>query len=249
VRGKDIKPATKNQRLAILSSFYEYAKGKKLLKHNPIDDVERSKVQAYAGARALDLEMIQDGMARIDRETQQGKRDYALLATLLQTGRRVQEVATLQLQHVTMRGAKLVLSFEHCKGDKQMRDALAIPVSAALLTWLKCWYGPDVQIGTPGDARPVWVSLAQGGRAGKSYGQALGSQAIADVCAKYLGTGHVHATRHTFAHTMQEAGASPSEIQARLGHESLATTGRYLAQLRQEDNKHGEQLAAMMGIF
>src|SRR6266700_2906666 len=199
--GRQVKASTHNQRLAILSSFYEYAKGKRLVKHNPIVGVKRGKVQAYAGARALAPETVQGGLWRIDRESHEGKRDYALLATLLQTGQHVQEVATLQLQHVTLKGAKVVLSFEHCKGDKQTRDALPIPVSAALLIWLTCWYGPTLQIGTSGDERPVWVSLAQGGRAGKSYGQALGIQAIEDVSKKYLGR-HVYATRHTFAQTM-----------------------------------------------
>jgi integrase len=84
--------------------------------------------------------------------------------------------------------------------------------------------------------------------AGKSYGQVLGTQAIADICQKHLGTSKVHAMRHTFAHTMEAAGASVSEIQARLGHESLATTGRYLAQLKQDENKHGDVITAMLGI-
>jgi site-specific recombinase XerD len=47
---------------------------------------------------------------------------------------------------------------------------------------------------------------------------------------------------------MEEAGAKVSEIQAKLGHESLATTGRYLAQLRSAENKHGKQLEVMFGI-
>ena len=49
---------------------------------------------------------------------------------------------------------------------------------------------------------------------------------------------HFHALRHTFAHAMEEAGAKVSEIQSRLGHSSLATTGRYLAQLASEKNPY-----------
>jgi integrase len=47
---------------------------------------------------------------------------------------------------------------------------------------------------------------------------------------------------------MEDAGAKVSEIQARLGHTSLATTGRYLAALRQADNAHGEVVAGLFGI-
>jgi len=47
---------------------------------------------------------------------------------------------------------------------------------------------------------------------------------------------------------MEDAGAKVSEIQARLGHESLATTGRYLAALKQADNKHADALATLFGL-
>lgn len=246
--GKQVKPATQNQRLAILSSFYEYAKQKRLVKENPIDAVKRGKVQAYAGARALSEERTQAAFKNIDKGTLAGKRDYALLAILLQTGRRLQEVATLQLQHCTYEDKHIVLSFEHCKGAKQMRDALPLPVSTAFLTWLTAYYGPDMRLGMPGDARQVWLALSRGGKRGTSYGQALGTQAVADICYKHLGTSKVHAMRHTFAHSMEKIGASVSQIQARLGHESLATTGRYLAQLKQEENPHADRLAALLGI-
>jgi site-specific recombinase XerD len=247
-RDRQVRTSTSNQRLAILSSFYEYAKRKKAVRVNPIDDVKRGKVQPYASARALDQEETQRAFQSINRETMNGKRDYALLALHLQTGRRLQEIVTLQLQHLTLKKGKITVSFEHCKGDEVMRDILPLSVSQAMLAWLHGYYGASLAIGRPNDARPVWVSLAQGGRNGKSYGQPLGIQAIADVCRKYLGTSKVHVTRHTFAHMMEQAGASVSEIQARLGHKSLATTGRYLAQLKQAENKHADTLAAMLGI-
>src|SRR5690348_9149984 len=41
-RGRQVRPATINQRLAILSSFYEYGKRQGALAYNPIDRVERS---------------------------------------------------------------------------------------------------------------------------------------------------------------------------------------------------------------
>lgn len=248
--GHAVKGATINQRFAILSSFYEYARIKKCVKLNPIKEagIKRAKVQAYARARAIDKDVTKEAFSSIDRKTTQGKRDYALLSVFLQTGRRLQEVATLQMQHLTLRKGKITVSFEHCKGDKEMRDTLSLPVSKAVLAWLHDLYGASLQLGVKDDTRPVWVSLAQGGRNGKSYGRPLGPQAIADVCQKYLGTSKVHDMRHTFAHLMQEAGANVSEIQARLGHESIATTGRYLAQLKQDENKYGDLLAEMLGI-
>jgi integrase/recombinase XerC len=47
---------------------------------------------------------------------------------------------------------------------------------------------------------------------------------------------------------MEDAGAKVSDIQARLGHNSLATTGRYLAALRRADNLYADELARLMGF-
>ncbi len=247
-RGKQVAPATINQRLAILSSFYEYARIKKAVRVNPIENVERAKVQAYAGARALDTDTTTRGLLAIDRKTPQGARNYALLSVLLQTGRRLSEVASLQLQHVTVQAGLVTLDFRHAKGNKVMFDTLPKAVSTALLKWLYMHYGNDVQPGTPHDERGVWVSLSSGGRKEKSYGQPMGIQSIADVCEKHFGTSKVHTMRHTFAHTMEQAGAKPSEIQRKLGHSSLATTGIYLSQLSQAENEHADTLAELLGI-
>lgn len=246
--GKVVSAATKNQRLAILSSFYQYALGKKIIRENPIGQVKRAKVQAYASSRAIGHETTKSAFASIDRSTLRGKRDYALLAVALETGHRLQAIATLELQHLTIQGGKITVSFEHTKGDEKMRVTLARPVGNALLAWLLAYYGESLTLGRPGDDRAVWLSLARGGRSGKSYGLPLGIQGCADICQKYMHTSNFHRLRHEFAHTMEAAGASVSEIQAKLGHKSLATTGRYLAQLKQDENIYGDKIAALMGI-
>src|SRR5919199_563856 len=89
-------PATFNQRLAIISSFYTFAMQRGLLNGNPIARVERRTVEAYAGARALDYAQLKQRMAAIDRTDLLGARDYALLAVALQTGRRLSELASLR---------------------------------------------------------------------------------------------------------------------------------------------------------
>jgi integrase len=241
-RGKQVKPATYNQRLAILSSFYEYARKRKVLSSNPIETLERAKVQEYASAQALDGEMVRESLQAIDQSTLRGARDYAILTIFLQTGRRAQEVARLQWQHVSMHKEKARLTFEHAKGGLVMQDELPVRVTNALMRWLQRWYGTE--LGKLPSEAPLWVSLAHDA----SYGRPLGYQSINALCKKHLGTSKVHATRHTWAHSMEQLGASVSEIQARLGHKSLATTGRYLASLRRAENRKAEELATLFGI-
>ena len=47
---------------------------------------------------------------------------------------------------------------------------------------------------------------------------------------------------------MEETGAKVSDIQSRLGHESLATTGRYLAALKRAENPQAAALAKLLGF-
>jgi site-specific recombinase XerD len=241
--GEAVKPATYNNRLAILSSFYEYAIKNKALDINPVSMVERGKVQAYAGAKPLDC--TSDGLEAIDRTTLRGKRDYALLAILLSTGRRASEVASLTLADIDRRKGKITLTFSRCKGGKVMRDSLPSNVASVLVEWLSAFYGPNWQ----SDNRPCWVVLRESTGCTTSHiGDQLSTQSLSDICKKHLGVSKVHATRHTWAYQMEKAGAKVSFIQAKLGHESLATTGRYLAALTSDENDYAETIAASMGI-
>jgi integrase len=140
----------------------------------------------------------------------------------------------MRWQDVTVEEDKVTIVWPRAKGGKVMRDSLAVPVGRALLDWKAAFNGSDA----------VWVSLAHDG----SYGKLLSSRSVANVCLKYFGTTKCHCLRHSFAHALEEAGAKVSDIQARLGHSNLATTGRYLASLRSADNQHAEALASMFGM-
>lgn len=244
-RGKEVSTSTYNLRLSIISSFYEYAIKRRLLSVNPITGMERAKVEAYASAQPLHASAATEALGKIDRNTLVGKRDYALLAILLQTGRRLNEVVSLQLKNLVSQDGKVTLEFEHCKGGKIMYDTLPLSVSYALIHWIKAYYGESMALGNKADMRPVWVVLIANE---KIYGHPLGAQSVADICKKHLGTSKVHTTRHTWAKSMEDVGAPVSDIQRRLGHESLATTGRYLQSLKRADNPYADKLAAHLGI-
>lgn len=237
----EVRPATYNQRLAILSSFYQFAMRRYRFPANPVLLIERAKVQRYAGARALDSETASAALEAIDRTSMEGRRDYALLAIALTTGRRVTELASLRWGHVLRTaGRGVTLHFAQAKGGKEMYDALAPEVADALLDWLQSFYGNlhGLRLDTP-----VWTALSR-----NREGKPLTVQGLADICLKRLGTSKFHTTRHTFAHEMEKAGAKASDIQARLGHNDLATTGIYLAQLRREENIYAPAVAAQLGI-
>ncbi len=122
--GRPVSASTHNRRLAILSSFYTYAKRHDMLDvtsepiRNPVELVERARMQAYAAAQALDAGDVADQLAAIDRVTLAGKRDYALLSLALSTGRRVSELAALRAGHIRRRGQRVTITWERTKGNK-----------------------------------------------------------------------------------------------------------------------------------
>jgi site-specific recombinase XerC len=123
-----------------------------------------------------------------------------------------------------------------------MRDELPAGYSKALLEWLHAYYGASV--GSMPSDTPLWVSLTVNTT---QYGRPLGIRAIERLCIKHLGV-HTHVTRHSFAHAMIKAGATLPELQDRLGHNSLATTGIYARVFTGAKNPHANKLAELFGI-
>ncbi len=242
----DPAPTTFNRRLAVIGSFYSYCLRQGILRGpHPLQRVERRRVQEYAHARALDRAELAEHLAAIPRDTPQGQRDYALLLLALHTGRRAAELASLRCGHLHITARAITIQWPYLKGGKTMDDTLplagerGIP-GRALRRWLQTCYGDGPYL----DAAPVWPSVSRNG----SRGHAISARSIANLCDRWLEVSQVHSLRHTFAKTMEEAGAKVSDIQARLGHTSLAVTGRYLARLNQSENAHLGTLSRLYGI-
>ena len=252
VEGRQLRPATVAQRLAVVSSFYAFVLRRGLLDgltSNPAELVERPQVESYADAQSLDPATVRKVLGELRRDAagngppaELAARDLALLRVALTTGRRVAELAALRWKDAEIAGgAAVTLTFRRAKGGKVMRDALAPTVAADLLAWLHRYYGAE--LGQLAKDAALWPALRHGGKAGRArIGAPLSAEGIGELVARRLDT-HPHALRHSFAHGMRKAGAKDSEVQARLGHSNLATTGRYLAQLDKADNPHAAALA------
>jgi integrase len=237
--------STFNQRKAVLSSFYTFSRKQGFLGSNPIERVEGRSNQEYRSARPLNKEAVGKALFEIKRHTIAGARDYALLSILLTTGRRVNELVNLQVGDLSREGDALTIIWRRTKGNKTAQDEIQPHIARVLIRYLEDWYQtPFAQIAEKYHAdAPVFVSLGN-----RDKGKPLTAKGVSLICEKHLGTSKVHSTRHTFAHAMSEVGAKPEEIQARLGHSSLAITGRYLAALNSAKNAHAGKVASMFGI-
>ncbi len=238
-----VRPATQNQRYAILSSFYQYANKRGFTEcGNPIELVDRARVKPFEQAIGLEPEDAKDFLHDIDPHTTSGLRNMALLLVLMVTGRRASEVGSLRWKHVLLGRNKTMLHFERCKGGEELWSDLDPAVTRILLAWLHHAYGEDLTNLDP--EAPLWINLAND----THHGQPLGYQGIAGVCKKYLGTSKVHITRHTFALLLQKLGAKLTDIQRLLGHKNAAVTSLYLEELQKGDNPFASQLATFLDI-
>jgi site-specific recombinase XerD len=220
-QGASVTPTTFNQRRSIVSSFYKYAIAYEVLQYNPMERVRRQKLGKKDAARHLASSIIKSGLARIDRSTPEGLRDYALLSIALATGRRASEIAGLRYKHLHRDGNTCVVDFDNCKGKKSFTNRLEVKTTSALYAYLESVY-PGQLLTLSGDA-PVWVSFSD-----RNKGQPIGTRTLSNICERFLGTSKTHAPRHTLAVTMHNKHAKITDISKALGHLDIKITSDYL---------------------
>jgi integrase/recombinase XerD len=216
--------STRNVRLAAIHAFFRYVGA-----HHP-DQLER--VQQILGipfkrARQrvieyLDHDEIEAVLSRIDRSKPDGRRDYVLLATMFNTGARVQEVLDLQARDLQLRRPFQVKLFG--KGRKE-RFCPLMPQTAKLLR-AHC---EELRIDLRSDQH-VFLNHRKEPltRFGVRYILAKHLDRvrpeIASLMRKRL---HPHSLRHSTAVALLTSGVDLSTISQWLGHASLNTTNRY----------------------
>lgn len=214
---------TRNARLAAVHSLFRYA----ALEH-PEHSQTIQRVLAIPPKRFdralvtwLTDEEIQALLAAPNPDTWIGRRDHAMLATMIQTGLRASEVTTLTISDVHLKtGAHL-----SCigKGRKQR----VTPLTATTVAVLKAWIAE--RAGGPID--PLFPTRT---------GMQLSRDALEQRITKHAATAALschsinakavtpHVLRHTAAMRLMHAGVDTTVIALWLGHENVATTKIYV---------------------
>lgn len=166
--------------------------------------------------KGLAPDQVQALLGSCDRDTANGRRDFAILTTLVRLGLRAGEVAALTLDDVGWRAGEVTVCG---KGNRCERLPLPADVGEAISACLH-------------DRRPASVAARALFVRVKAPHGLLTSGAVSSVVAAAarragLGTVGAHRLRHTVATQMLRAGASLPEIGQVLRHRHIATTAIY----------------------
>jgi integrase/recombinase XerD len=215
--------ATRNARLAAIRSFFRYASYREPAHAESIGRVlaipeKRVSRRVVTFLGAAEAEAL---LAAPDVGTWTGRRDRALLVTMLQTGVRVAEVRHLRCLDVVLgTGAHVHVVG---KGRKERCTPLSRHTVATLRAWL------DERGGGPDD--PVFPTRVGAMLSHDAVGHLVGKHAevAGRACPSLPGT-HVtpHTLRHTCAMRLLAAGVDIAVIALWLGHENIQTTQVYL---------------------
>lgn len=150
-----------------------------------------------------------------DRRKAAGRRDYAVIMTLLRLGLRAQEVASLTLDDIDWRAAQIVV---HGKGSRDERLPLPAEVGQAIVGYL--------QRGRPETtSRAVFLrSVAPTGPLGRGGVSFIVRYASVRAGLTPMGA---HRLRHTLACDMVNANVPLPEIGQVLRHRNLCSTANY----------------------
>jgi len=216
--------SSRNARLAAIHSFARH-----LLEHDLTHSAQYQRVLAIPSKRArvtaaryLEPEEVRTVLVQPDRSTDSGKRDYALILFLYNTGARINEALSVRVEDISFASPRQVRLLG--KGGKERLCPLWHETTNALSKI------SVVRDGKPGDRL---FCNREGGtltRDGAAYllrkYMAMASRADPALRHRSLSP---HVLRHSCAVALLQAGVDITVIRDYLGHASIATTNRYVS--------------------
>jgi len=200
---KGLSPASVNAILSAVKSFYDFLLDEGLVRGNPFVSKklrvkEPDKKPAFLTEE--ELKRVKEAMERLPRHIQ------LAFETMLWTGLRVSEVASLTGEDVIIEDGKVFLKVRSGKGQKER----LVPVIDK-------------------DLAKELLSLSRERGKGSLFGVTDGTlKDYAYKVKKASGVNfHSHRLRHTFATRLLAKGVSIDVVQKVLGHASINTTRRY----------------------
>jgi len=215
-----------NQRLTAIRRLATELSDNAMLNPFVADGIGRVKGLPKRGKRMgnwLTQQQAQQLLDMPDTSTMVGLRDRALLAVAVGCGLRRQEIASLTLDHIQQREGRWCIVDLVGKRDKVRTVSMAPWVKSAVDDWISA-------AGLKEGSR-IFLPVNRGDNIA---GASMTDQAVyyrVKVYTDALGVDIApHDLRRTFAKLARSNGATLEQISLELGHDSIATTQRYLGE-------------------
>jgi len=188
----------------------------------------------------LTSRQVKDVLKHIDRETLQGKRDYAILFTMITCGLRTIEVSRADIEDLRTLGDNTVL-YVQGKGREEKTEFIKVtaPAERAIREYLKAR-------GSAKETEPLFASCSNNNR-----GERMTTRSISALSKKSLQRAGfdsprltAHSLRHTAVTLSLLAGKRIEEVQQFARHANIATTMIYNHSLDAAKNGCSEAITA-----
>jgi len=239
VSGREPSGITIGARLSCLSSFFKFLIRMEIVKANPCDAVERPRTQP-SPPRGLSADQVKR-LLDVIPDTIRGRRDRAIVLTLVLTGRRRTEVIDLKAGNISIDGDMAFYTYRG-KGGKKGRRELPVPALEAIRQSLAD-VGKDLAAMEPDES--LWQAGAseRGVTSATFYNRFRRYLEMGD-----LPLGGVHLLRHTAAKLRRDVGESVESVSQFLDHTSLGVTTTYLRRLEGQNDESWRLVAGAVGL-
>ncbi len=223
--------ATISRTWSTWNQLFTFLVAEQIVPGNPMAAIDKPRVpkgrpKAIVGDDSVDRLIRLAAAGRRNARDPWPERDLAIVVTLLTCGLRLSELLSLTIQSIDGPAGDRVIGVRG-KGNKERTVPLEPEVESIIVEYLE-----SRMRRFPGRiARTAALFVDTRGAPMKRGGlQYLVEQLYreAGIRTSVPSGALVHALRHTFATSLARNGASGVELQRLLGHESLATTQRYV---------------------
>ena len=229
IEERHFSDATVRRKLAALSSLFEYLCEKNAVTHNPVKGVKRPAANNNEGKTpALSNDQARQLLEAPPEDTLKGKRDRAILVTLLYHGLRRQELCNLRIKDYQRRTGVMMFHI-HGKRKKERFVPVEPKTQRLLADYLEAsGHGMDLEGAL---FRPVKNNAT--GDLTKSINPRSVYRDVVIFYTKQVGITldtHgfcVHSLRATAATNALEHKADIAKVQEWLGHANISTTRLY----------------------
>ena len=215
---KDVSPSSQSRIISGIKSFYEYLLFEKLIKSNPLAEIEQPKTQRKL-PDTLSIDEINLMVSKIEKNKNEYYRNIAIIETMYGCGLRVSELIHLKLSDLYFDEDFLKVTG---KGNKQRLVPISQINKKCIINYLK-------ESRSKNKINPTHTDTLFLNRRGKGLTRAMIFTIVKNL-TKLAGIKKnisPHTFRHSFATHLLENGADLKTIQQMLGHESITTTEIY----------------------